>query len=108
MEQNIESLTKMITKRVEDSRLFVSKNEWNQIHEYIKTAGTYSHPRFQVAVEGDSALMIAVRLRSFKAAKVRLTALLDSFSNLLFSPPFRSFFSETVWTRQYSTVRARR
>ena len=39
MQQNVEGLTKMITKRVEDSRLFVSKNEWNQIHEYIKTAG---------------------------------------------------------------------
>lgn len=63
IQENVDDLTKKLTKRVEDSKIFVSNNEWTQIHQYIQNAGAYSDPRFKVAVKGDSALMIAVRLR---------------------------------------------
>ncbi|GMH89884.1 hypothetical protein TrVE_jg7989 [Triparma verrucosa] len=78
IQENVDDLTKKLTKRVEDSKIFVSNNEWTQIHQYIQNAGAYSDPRFKVAVKGDSALMIAVRLRSFKAAKYLLRSGVDA------------------------------
>ena len=72
MNENVTVLTKFIKDRIETSKVFVSNNEWDQIHQYIENAGRYSDATFQKAVKGDSALMIAVRLRSFKAAKYLL------------------------------------
>ena len=78
MTENAEVLKKFIKDRIETSKIFVSNNEWDQIHQYIDNAGRYSDPRFQKAVKGDSALMVAVRLRSFMAAKYLLLQGVDS------------------------------
>ena len=78
MTENTEILKTLIKDRIDKSQIFVTNNEWEQIREYIENTGRYSDPRFEKAVKGDSALMIAVRLRSFKAAKYLLRSGVDA------------------------------
>ena len=78
MVANTKIIHDSIHARVERAQLFVTDNEWKQIHQFIASAGCYTDPRFKKATAGDSALMIAVRLRSFKAARYLLHSGVDA------------------------------
>ena len=77
MDENTQMLKSHIENRVKKAQLFVSANEWKEIHQWIDTVGRYGDPKLNKVVKGDSSLMIAVRLSSFKAAKYLLKMNVD-------------------------------
>ena len=69
MAENTKMLKEHIENRITKAQLFVSANERKEIHQWIESVGRYGDPKLKLVVRGDSTLMIAVRLSSFKAAR---------------------------------------